>query len=233
MRRNVLAAASFLLLALSLAGIGRALYYSSAWRSGLAAAALLVFAVVVLAALLARQRERLADAQKALARSEIRAQALIEASPDGVVLLSGTRMVFANPSFRRLLALPPDEEIAGRDLLALVAPPDRERVAAWLEKRQLGGQVGDEIQFTGRRVSGAEIPLEAASALLPARSGRQLALFVRDLSARKALETRLAHLARLEGLADIAERLVRDFDGLFQQIRRLARSAGKPGEARG
>ncbi|RMG44113.1 MAG: response regulator, partial [Acidobacteria bacterium] len=32
---------------------------------------------------------------------------------------------------------------------------------------------------------------------------------------------------------DIAERLVRDFDGLFQQIRRLARSAGKPGEARG
>ncbi|UCF67871.1 MAG: response regulator [Acidobacteriota bacterium] len=232
MRRHLPALVATVLLVISVAGLWRALSESAHPGLGLLASALLVFAIVAFAVMHVRQRERLRDVRQALARSEVRAQALVEASPDGVALLSGRRIVFANPAFRHLLALPPDEDLAGRDVLSLVAAADRERVGVWIEARESGARGQDKTELTGLRLSGAEISLEAASALVPAQTGRQLALFLRDLSGRQSLEARLKHLTRLEALADLGENLVRDFDRLFLEIRRIARGRGNEDEAR-
>ena len=224
MRRPLLLLVAIVLLISSVAALGVSISASPKRAIGLVGAGLLLVTVLGLASALARERERLQTTRKALARSEVRAQALIEASPDGVVLIDGPRIVFANPAFRRMLSLSPDEELVGLDVLSLIAPGDRDRAAGWLDARLDGGQEQEKLEITGLRVSGAEVSLEAASALLPARSGRQMALFVRDVSGRRSLETRLKHLERLETLADLGEGLIRDFDGLFLRMRRMARA---------
>jgi PAS domain S-box-containing protein len=192
---------------------------------GYVGAGLMLTTVAGLSVALFQEHERLRATRHALARSEVRAQALIEASPDGIVLLDRTRIVFANPSFRTLLSIPPDEQLVGRDFLALVVPAERDAVGRWLTTRHEGAIEPDTMAITGVRLSGADVSLEAASALLPARTGRQVALFLRDQSARDSLESRLRHLERLEALADLGEGLIRDFDRLFLRMRRLARGA--------
>ncbi len=229
MRRQLLILVAILLLLSSVAALGVSISVSPRLGVGLVGAGLLLLTCLALAWALARERGRLQSTRQALARSEVRAQALIEASPDGVVLIDGSRIVFANPSFRRLLSLPPDEELVGLDVLSLIAPGDRERAAQWLETRLEGSLEPEKLELTGLRLSGAEVPLEAASARLPARSGRQMALFLRDVGGRRSLETRIKHLERLETLADLGEGLIRDFDGMFLRMRRMARAvfAGK------
>ncbi len=227
MRRRTLVGTAAVLALVSLVALWFGLEAAPRRDVGLAGAALLVLTCVGLSVALFRERERLLETRHALARSEVRAQAVIEASPDGVVLLDGTRIVFANPAFRSLLSLPPQDELVGRDVLTLIAEAERARVSAWLSTRLSGREGEAEIEITGLGATGAEVSLEAASALLPARSGRQVALFLRDTTARRGLETRLRHLERLETLADLGEGMIRDFDRLFLGIRRLARGTGE------
>lgn len=211
--------ASLLLLGGSLLGLVWALLASPRLFYGLLAAVLLLLAVAVLGVLAVRQRERIHTVKRALARSQGRAQALVEGSPDGVALLAGRIVIFANPAFRRLFSVPPGEEAAGRDMAGLIASADRERFAAWIEQRLAGASEPERLEITGVRLSGPEIPLEATSALLPAERGRQLALFLRDLSGRRLLEQRLRHLDRLETMAAVGQDLVEEFGTLFRRIR--------------
>ncbi len=228
------AAAAVLVLLLAVAGLRYALRESPRPGIGVAAAALLAVAVVGLAWLAFRQRGRIEHVERALVRSETRAIALVEASPDGVVLLAETRIVFANRAFRQLIAAAPEAEIAGRDLLSCVAPGDRPLVRDWIARRNAGTPEPERLAFAGLRESGAEIPLEAAASLLPTQEGRQLALFLRDLTARRTIDDRLRHMTRLEALVDLGESVAREFDGIFRQIRQLAREperAAETGEA--
>jgi PAS domain S-box-containing protein len=216
-------AAALLLVILSLAALGWSLAGSPRWELGAAALGLLALAIAALGVLAFRQRERLHDTRRALVRSRLRAAACIDASPDGVVILAGQRIVSANPAFRSLLAIPPDEDIAGRELATLVAETDRMRVAEWVQRRQSGMVEPDRLELTASRVTGLEIPLEATSAVLPSSGGPQLALFLRDLSARRTLELRMRHLARVEALADIADTVAREFQQVFRDVREQAR----------
>lgn len=215
--------AALTLLIVALSGLLFALAESARWPVGLGAAGLLCLALVALVLSATHQREKIHDIERALTRSRLRAEAVIEASPDGIVLMRDERLEHVNPAFRELLAIPPDEETAGRDFLSLVAEQDRTRVEAWIRARERGRVEPCQLAFTGLRRSGAPIELEARCALVPTRQGKQLALFLRDLTRRRALEVRLHHVARLEALADAAESLAQFFEKIFRDIRRLGR----------
>lgn len=212
-----------LTLLLAAAGVFHALLASSFRIPGLVAAVLLLLAFGALAWLAGHQRERIHDIERALDRSRLRAQAVIDASPDGVVLIRDGRIHQANPAFRALLALPADEEIAGHTFLSLVAEEDRPAVEQWLRRRSEGAVEPAQLTFSGLRRSGARVELEASCALVPSRHGKQLALFLRDLGERRTLELRLRNVTRLEALADVAESLARAFEKVFREIRSLAR----------
>ncbi len=174
-----------------------------------------------------RQQEHLEEVEQALKRSQVRAMALIDASPDGILLVHDARVVFSNPALRSLLAIPPDEELIGREWTSLLAPHQREVAERWMASRQAGEPVATHRELQGQRVPGVELPLWASTALLPAeQGGRQVALFLRDLSSRQLLQARVAHAARLEAVADVGERLVREFEQIFRRIRDLTHGAG-------
>lgn len=211
--------AALVLLAGSLLGLVWALLASPRLFWGLGATVLLMLAFAALTVLAIRQRERIHSVKRALVRSQGRAQALVEGSPDGVAVLAGRIVIFANPAFRRLFAIPPHEDPAGRDMAGLISPSARERFNSWIEQRQSGIPEPERLEISGLRATGTEIPLEATAALLPAEQGRQMALFLRDLSARRLMEQRMRHLDRLETISAVGTNLVDEFGTIFQRIR--------------
>ncbi len=223
--RRLSIAASVALLGISLSGLCYALLQSEERVLGFAAAVLLLLTVLALVVLATRQHERIHDFKRALRRSRLRAQAVIEASPDGIVLLRETTVRRANPAFRALLAIPPDAELDGRNMLDLVEPDDHSKLSQWLETRQRGMAEPERIEFHGRRETGLPIALEAHAALVPFREGRMLALFLRDLSGRRTLEKRARHFERLETLADLAENLIGEFGVIYERIRKRSHGA--------
>lgn len=213
--------ASILLVAFVL--LFRALWMSSRSGEALLGLVLLIVSVALLGGTLLNQRARLRRAKEALALSRVRAEACVEASPDGVVIVQRTRIISANPAFRSLLAIPPDESIGGQDIGDSIAPGDRERFVAWIKQRSQGVAEPERLDVQGVTRTGATIPVEVAAALIPADGVVQMALFLRDLSARRTLEQRARDSDRIEALADIAETIAAEFQKILGQIRRHAR----------
>lgn len=216
-----------LLLAGSLAVLGWVLWRApeGSWGVGalICGSAALVFAVVSVR----RQQEQLAEVERALARSQVRALALIEASPDGVMVVRDGRVAFINPALRALLAIRAEEELTGRSFTGFFAVADRESIETWIRRRQTGEAVAAQRELRGLSASGVEIPLWASTALLPAEhGGRQVALFLRDLTARNLLQGRLAQVARLEAIAGAGLDLVREIEQMFRRIRGLTFGSG-------
>lgn len=223
MKRAPLVALGALIVTLSLWALALGLSESRARLLGLSGLAGLGVVLAVLGIALYRERERLVETRRALARSRVRADVYASGSPDGVVLLDGTRIEEANPAFRALLGVAPDESLAGRDLLELVAEREREAVARWIDARRRGEREPEHLRITGLRVTGVEILLEAAAAIVPVERGARLALFARDVSGQQRVELRSRYLERVEALADIAESLAGDFQSLLRRVRETAR----------
>lgn len=230
MRRFLLVIA-WILLALSLGGLAFALVASPRWGIGLFAAVLLVVVVGGLGQLATRQRETIHDIKRDLARSRVAADTLVDASPDGIVLLDGLTIASTNAAARRLFGIRSDEDVSGRLVEDLVTSHDRGRVAAWIEARESGAVEPDSLEFEGRRASGVRIPLEATAARIPAGGNPHLALFLRDLTDRRRLMERSSTADRLEALGAGAASLADEFEGVFEGVRgglSAARGAGSP-----
>ncbi|GAB4375756.1 MAG: PAS domain-containing sensor histidine kinase [Acidobacteriota bacterium] len=230
-RRSWRIAASLAVLALSLGALAHALAVSDRRAEGFAALGVLLLAILALGLALRAQEERLRRTRRDLVRTRLRAEACVEASPDGVVLLDGVRIVGANPAFRRLLAIPPDEPIEGLDLLSFVEPDDRPRVRQWLEQRLAGIPEPDHLEITAVRRTGMKVGLEAACARIPGDERRtQLVLFLRDTTGRRTVDVRSRQLERVEALVDIAETIVAEFESVLSRIQREARAGRTAGD---
>lgn len=223
--RALALAAAWGLLVLSIAGLAYAVAASPRWPVGLLAGVLMALVVTGLALLARRQRAAIHDIKRDLARSRVVAQALIDASPDGIVLLDGTRIVAANPAARQLFGVSAEEGLATRELGELVVPADRERLLSWVRSREGGALEPDCLEFEGRRSTGTALPLEASAARIPHTGGAHLALFLRDLTDRQRLRRRSKVADRLEGLGAAAGTLSDEFEGVFQAVLDAARGA--------
>jgi diguanylate cyclase (GGDEF)-like protein/PAS domain S-box-containing protein len=135
---------------------------------------------------------------------------LFESENDGVILMSGERIVDLNHSARRLFAVPAGQDIGEIDLNKLqpeYQPDDkhsahalRARIAAALQN----GSQHFEWQF--KSAEGKEFPAELAIDVAHLAGGSTIQLTVRDITARKTAENamRLATHAfenSLEGIA--------------------------------
>jgi PAS domain S-box-containing protein len=83
--------------------------------------------------------------QQELRESEGRYRLLVEHAPDGFGVAADGRLVFINPAGLRLLGAAEPEDVIGRELLGLVAPEDRDRVAALIRGRGADGRGGGSV----------------------------------------------------------------------------------------
>ena len=148
--------------------------------------------------LLARDEAR-RGAEEALRRSEDRFRMLIEHAPDAVFLVDSTlRYIDANDAACKMLGYSREELFALR-IPDILAPDELETRPLQLDPNSAGHTRVSERTLV--RKDGSHVAVEIAGAVLP---GGKLQSFVRDISARKALEAQLVRADRLASLGRLA-----------------------------
>ena len=139
------------------------------------------------------------DAERYRALAHGSADTLAIVGPDGL-------LTWLSPSVERLLGHEP-ERLAGGALLAIVHPDDREQTDAAL--RELAGRPGGSATIEARLAhrDGSWIDVEASAANLLGRPGVDgLALTIRDVRERVALQRQLTHQVFHDSLTGLANR---------------------------
>jgi PAS domain S-box-containing protein len=159
--------------------------------------------------------------------SEELAVGLLQAAPDAILVLKGTRIVLVNARAEELYGRPRDELI-GLEIEHLMTDDSRMMVPERRRRIQDGrpGPLG-AVTTVIRRGDGSEVPVESSVAIVDTAQGRVAVAVVRDLSERARAEQEKAQLRdeaqahrsqRLESLGQLAGGIAHDFNNMLGVI---------------
>jgi PAS domain S-box-containing protein len=145
--------------------------------------------------------------EHALRRSEANFRALIEGSPDAILVYRGATIVYANPGFLRLLAVPDLRSLIGRPVADFLAPGDRrvlfpsaEDAAAWAHRLE-HGSAPREVRFVR---GDAEVVTETREFALDFDAEPAIVLVARDVTERHRLAARMYEMDRAISVGNLA-----------------------------
>jgi PAS domain S-box-containing protein len=141
-------------------------------------------------------------AVEALRQSEQRFRFLVEAAPDGVVILNAGRIVFMNPRAALLLGAGTIEGALGRSIAEFLPPEDARATA---ERIATMFRTGVEMAPNEYGVLGhPERTVEIKSIQCTWDGGPAVLAFARDVTERKAMHRKLVEADRLAALGTLA-----------------------------
>jgi PAS domain S-box-containing protein len=139
------------------------------------------------------------DAEKHLAQMEGRYRGLLEAAPDGMVVVNQRgEIVLLNAQAEKHFGYRRDELI-GQEVTNIIPEGFAERLIAdgtRTAAEALSQQIGTGIELIGQRKDGSEFPIEIMLSPLDSAEGILVTAAIRDITVRKDAET---HLAQMEG----------------------------------
>lgn len=162
----------------------------------------------------AHVRQRLANANISLAKSEDRYHTMIEASPDGIFItdLKGA-IVEVSTVGLALYGTTASEDLVGMNFSKLVAPDEINALDEIFSGTMIHGLVQNiEIKFMKKDQS--LFITETSFTLLHDTVGTTISymIIVRDISQRKNLEMQLIHSERMAGLGEIASGIAHEIN---------------------
>ena len=153
-----------------------------------------------LVAELAEMRQRIAELEEleterkrmeeVLRESEAKYSTLVENSRDGIVILQGGVMKFANTASLEIVGYTP-EELLGIDFLKMVTPEDREMVMKRYADRMAGKEVPSIYEMALIRKDGITVPVEVNATFINYEGRPADLVVIRDITERKRAEEEL------------------------------------------
>lgn len=147
-------------------------------------------------------------AERQLRESEARKRAIFESAMDSIIFLDHAgRIVECNGAASHLLEYSRDQ-LVGQDFASLVVPEEvrdrfHDNVDRFGETGAAGSMLGKRLEIPLRTEAGAEFVAEISMQPIPLPEGAGFALFVRNISERKAAE---ATLHQAKEAAEMANR---------------------------
>jgi len=126
-----------------------------------------------------------------LRQSEERYRIAIESSNDGVAIIKGEKIVFANRRYNDIFGYDDPGEMHGKDLSLTIHPDDAAAVRERNARLQLGEDVSSKYECKGFRKDGGTVYVEASAAPISYQGARASLVYIRDITERKEAEERL------------------------------------------
>ena len=176
------------------------------------------------------------DAEKHRARMEARYRGLLEAAPDGMVVVNQSgEIVLLNAQAEKQFGYHRDE-LLGQKIQSLIPEGFAERLIADATRtaaEALAQQIGSGIELSGLRKDGTRFPIEIMLSPLESPEGILVTAAIRNISVRKDAEKHLAqtmeqiaHSAQYDSLTGLPNRLLLN-DRLGQAIALAHRHSGQ------
>jgi diguanylate cyclase (GGDEF)-like protein/PAS domain S-box-containing protein len=131
---------------------------------------------------------------------------LVEGSPAGLAVVSGGRIVFANPALAGLLGVPDPLALEGASLFEFVDPERQEDLTQRMQMAIQQGQRGPFVEERLLRRDGTAADAEVAVVPFPGHGEPAVQLVVRDISDRKRSEEQMTALAYRDALTGLPNR---------------------------
>ena len=146
--------------------------------------------------------------EEALRESEARYRSLVEHSMDGIIVVQGNLIQFANRGALKMLGCAGQDDAVGHPFTEFVSPEYRERMVQRGRQRDRGEDPPSRYEFRAMRRDGTQFDAELSVSRIVYQSGVARQGLVRDITERKA-EARRRRLATrvLELLNYPSERL--------------------------
>lgn len=160
---------------------------------------LIAFLVGISSAVRAADSAERRRAERALRQGEERYRALVESSPDGIVLVAGGRIVYGNPSAARLFAASSPQDLLGLSPLKdLVVPEHVPVVEQRMQAIEREGARTTPLEIRVRRLDGSVFDVEVMGAPAMHDGAPADQTILRDITARKEAEDARRRIERLE-----------------------------------
>lgn len=165
--------------------------------------------------------EAITESNAALRESEAVKTIIFESAPDAVIRYDADRTILeANSAAERILGGNRDA-FAGRRLESFFASDEEgasESDFATFLGTEYKSVTGRFFEGVVRRDDGTEFPAECYSYEVPGLEPPQFALFIRDITERKQLETQLSQAQKLESIGQLAAGIAHEINTPTQYI---------------
>ena len=161
------------------------------------------------------------DAEEHLAQMEGRYRGLMEAAPDGMVVVNQDGdIVILNARAESQFGYRRDE-LLGRKVKSIIPEGFAERLVADALRttaEALSQQIGTGIELHGRRKDGTVFPIEIMLSPLESDEGILVTAAIRDISERKQLARQLHQSQKMEAVGQLTGGIAHDFNNLLGVI---------------
>jgi PAS domain S-box-containing protein len=161
------------------------------------------------------------DAESHLAQMESRYRGLLEAAPDGMVVVNpGGEIVLLNAQAEKQFGYHRDE-LLGQNVKNIIPEGFAERLIADALRttaEALAQQIGTGIELHGRRKDGNQFPIEIMLSPLESAEGILITAAIRDISERKQLARQLQQSQKMEAVGQLTGGIAHDFNNLLTVI---------------
>jgi PAS domain S-box-containing protein len=160
-------------------------------------------------------------AEQHLAQTEARYRGLLEAAPDGMVVVNLTgQIVLLNAQAEKQFGYHRDE-LLGQNVKNIIPEGFAERLisdALRTTAEAQAQQIDTGIELHGRRKEGTRFPIEIMLSPLETAEGVLITAAIRDISERKQLERQLHQSQKMEAVGQLTGGIAHDFNNLLTVI---------------
>ncbi len=140
-------------------------------------------------------------------------ESTIEALADGISIVRDQKIVYANAALKQIFGYHADEVLVGKNIEAIIAPEDRERVIERSRSRIEGKNVPSRYEYRAVRKNGTLFDAEVVVSLIRFRGAQAVVAAHRDITLRRAIEKELQQSEQMfrnviDGVLTVGDALV-------------------------